>query len=163
MSFPEISYLAGCTNAIASLVVPTPLQHPPPRWIIAVMSEVQGFLFVCDAAHVDQATGKLSVIGIFDRIRSKRFPFKHRSCTIVAKIACIEGQHEAAFHFRDSSGVDFMPPCKPVKFTSPPVGSTTVTVEVKGLHFPREGFYEIQMLVDDHPVKKTELTVDRAG
>jgi hypothetical protein len=126
------------------------------------MTEVQGFLFVCDAAHLDHATGKLSAIGIFDRIRSKKFPFKHRSCTIVAKIACIEGEHEAAFHFKDSSGVDFMPPCKPLKFRSHPVGSTPITIELKGLRFPKEGFYEIQLFVDGHLVKKTELTVDRA-
>ena len=117
---------------------------------------------MCDAAHVDQATGKLSVIGIFDRIRSKKFPFKHRSCTIVAKIALIEGSHEAAFYFKDSSGTDFMPPVKPVKFVSPPVGSTPMTVELKGLRFPKEGFYEIQMFVDDILVKRAELTVDRA-
>jgi hypothetical protein len=127
------------------------------------MAEVQGFLFVCDTAHVDQATRKLSVIGIFDRIRSRKFPFKYRSCTIVAKFACIEGEHEGAFYFKDPSGVDFMPPCKPVKFVSPPAGTTIVTVELKGLRFPKEGSYEVQMSVDGHLVKKTELTVDRVG
>ena len=112
-------------------------------------------------SHVDQATGKLNVIGIFDRIRSKKFPFTHRSCIIAAKIACQEGEHTAVFHFKDSAEEDIMPPSPPAKFVSPPLGTNTVIVEVKGLRFPKEGFYEIQMFVDDQFAKKTDIIVDR--
>jgi hypothetical protein len=125
------------------------------------MSEVQGFLVLCDTANVDQATGKLNAIGVFDRIRSRNFPFVHRSCAIVAKIACVEGKHEAAVYFKDSAGEDFMPPCKPVNFVSPPMGSNTLILEVRGLRFPKEGFYEIQLFVDGLHVKRTEVIVDR--
>ncbi len=125
------------------------------------MGEIPGYLFVCDVAHVDQATGKLNVIGIFDRIRSKKFPFTHRSCVIAAKIACQEGEHTAVFHFKDSADEDIMPPSPPAKFVSPPLGTNTVIVEVKGLRFPKEGFYEIQMFVDDQFAKNTDIIVDR--
>ncbi len=121
--------------------------------------KVPGFMFVCDAANVDTATGKLNAIGIFDRIRARTFPFTHPSCAIVAKVACNEGKHTAAFYFKDADDRDFMPPCKPVEFESPPLGTNTIVVEIKGLRFPKEGFYEIQLFIDDAFIDKTELVV----
>ena len=83
---------------------------------------------VCDHALIDQA-GKLSVIGIFERIWVERFPAVHPRLHLVLRLKGRRteiGDHALAIVLKDPDGLEVLRGDGSVQIGEPPAGVTEV-------------------------------------
>ena len=73
------------------------LEHMP------VKPQVKSF-FIADKVIQEKETNKWSAIGIFDRIYSSRFPFRHSRVALYFKIADAEGDYTIKIDCCDANG-----------------------------------------------------------
>jgi hypothetical protein len=65
-------------------------------------------MVLCDHAHRDPATGKFSLLGVFDRIHAKAFPAAHGPFSIYLALTNLNGSYDLVVHVlrgEDESGV----------------------------------------------------------
>ncbi len=113
----------------------------------------------CDGVHIDPATGKHTILGVFSNIRAQRFPVTHPFMVwFITLTDCSPGQHQV----RISLGLDptQMQPLLERNFESPgPLQRINLLNEVRNLTFPKSGEYSILIEVDDEPLLATSMNV----
>jgi len=113
----------------------------------------------CDGVHLDPATGKHTILGVFSNIRAHRFPVTHPFMIWFMTLTdCASGPHK----IRILLGVDptQMQLLLERTFESPgPPPRIHLTNEIRNLAFPAAGDYSIVIEVDDEPILATSLAV----
>jgi len=121
----------------------------------------------CDHALIDQA-GKLSVIGIFERIWVERFPAVHPRLHLVLRLKGRRteiGQHPIVIQLLDPDGREVLRGDGSVQIGEPPAGVTEVeagAVLAFDVPLERAGTYHFAITVDgqhaaDVPVSVTQM------
>jgi hypothetical protein len=119
---------------------------------------------VCDHALVDQG-GKLSVIGIFERIWVQRFPAVHPRLHLVLRLKGRRteiGEHPVAIVLSDPEGREVLRGDGTVQFGEPPAGVTEVDANaVLAFDVPleRPGVYHFEISVDGAQQAALPITV----
>ncbi len=116
----------------------------------------------CDGVHLDPATGKPTILGVFSNINALRFPVSHPQLIWFLSLTdCAAGEHMLKISF----GLEGSAP-KPVierSFESPgPTQQINLINEIRGLTFPMPGSYAIVVEVNDELLVTTDLTVGAA-
>ncbi len=112
-----------------------------------------GLAVVCDHALIDQA-GKLSVIGIFERIWVERFPAVHPRLHLVLRLKGRRteiGDHPVVIVLRDPEGTQVLRGDGLVQIGEPPAGVTEVeagAVLAFDVPLERAGTYTFDITVD---------------
>jgi len=113
----------------------------------------------CDGVHIDPATGKHTILGVFSNIRAHRFPITHPFMVwFITLCDCSPGLH----HVRISLGLDptRMQPLLERSFESPgPLQRINLINELRNLTFPQPGEYSILIEVDEEPILATSLHI----
>jgi hypothetical protein len=113
----------------------------------------------CDGVHLDPATGKHTILGVFSNIRAHRFPVTHPFMIWFMTLTdCASGPHK----IRILLGVDptQMQLLLERTFESPgPLQRINLINEIRNLSFPAAGDYSIVIEVDDEPILATSLAV----
>lgn len=113
----------------------------------------------CDGVHLDPATGKHTILGVFSNIRAHRFPVTHPFMIWFMTLTdCAAGPHKV----RILLGMEptQMQPLLERTFESPgPLQRINLINEIRNLSFPAAGDYSIVIEVDDEPILATSLTV----
>jgi len=113
----------------------------------------------CDGVHIDPASGKHTILGVFSNIRAVRFPVTHPFMVWFLTVTdCAQGQHR----LKISVGLDPMQLQVLIDrpFESPgPVQRLNLINEIRNLAFPTPGEYEIQIEVDDELLLATSITL----
>lgn len=128
------------------------------------------FAVLADAATVD-ATGKLNVLGIFDRIHAQDFPVRHGRISLVFRFAAgVQelGAHEITIRLSSPDGKEMIKLDGRMDLAG---GARGVAEGIKiphilnldGLVFPREGRYNFEIQVDGSSLHSLSLVLDRAG
>jgi len=149
-------------NRIRSQAKSFPLaSRSPPRPIDPhVNSKPQVLVWLtCDGVHIDPATGKHTILGVFSNIRGRQFPLTHPFMVWFLTLTDVpEGEHT----IRLSMGVD---PTdmkqlieRPFK-SQGPLQRINLINEVRNLSFQMPGDYGIIIEVDDEPLLATNLQV----
>ena len=121
---------------------------------------------VCDHALIDQA-GKLSVIGIFERIWVERFPAVHPRLHLVLRLKGRRteiGDHPVVIILRDPAGTEVLRGDGSVQIGEPPAGVTEVeAAAVLAFDVPleREGVFFFHITVDGEQLASVPVTVAR--
>lgn len=108
---------------------------------------------VCDHALIDQS-GKLSVIGIFERIWVERFPAVHPRLHLVLRLKGRRtevGEHPIAIALRDPDGREVLRGDGQVQIPEPPAGVMEVeagAVLAFDVPLERPGTYAFDVTVD---------------
>jgi hypothetical protein len=112
------------------------------------------FAFLADAAQVD-ASGKLSVLGVFDRIQALEFPTRHPRMALVLRLASgaeDEGDHAVEILLHGPGGEEVLRLDGQVRFGGGlPSGAQSRMAQVlnlDGVVFSRPGLYEFSILLD---------------
>lgn len=119
---------------------------------------------VCDHALIDQA-GKLSVIGIFERIWVERFPAVHPRLHLVLRLKGRRteiGRHPLLIQLLDPDGREVLRGDGAVQIGEPPAGVTEVEAgAVMSFDVPleRSGTYHFAITVDDEPAAEVPIVV----
>ena len=121
---------------------------------------------IADAATID-SSGKLSILGIFDRIGTSSFPARHpRMVLIIRFIAAMNetGQHQIGITLRDPAGKELVGVDGEMQLGVGPVGAgggirVPHVLHLDGLVFPVPGQYVFDVLVDGEHHASLPLTV----
>ena len=120
---------------------------------------VKSFL-VADSVLQDRATGKWSVIGIFDRIFAAQFPCVHPVVAIYVKISDAVGRYKVRVEFRDAEedrcvstfeGIDLE--------VKDRLQGAEFGIATHGLPLQKPGRYLFQLHLNDEYVASAPLTV----
>ena len=121
---------------------------------------------VCDHALIDQA-GKLSVIGIFERIWVERFPAVHPRLHLVLRLKGRRteiGDHPLAIVLKDPDGQQVLRGDGSVQIGEPPAGVTEVeagAVLAFDVPLERAGVFTFDISVDGEHQASVPITVSQ--
>ena len=119
---------------------------------------------VCDHALIDQA-GKLSVIGIFERIWVERFPAVHPRLHLVLRLKGRRteiGEHPIVIRFLDPDGREVLRGDGSVQIGEPPAGVTEVeagAVLAFDVPLERAGTFGFEIAVDGNVMASVPVSV----
>lgn len=115
----------------------------------------------CDGVHIDPATGKHTILGVFSNIHGRQFPLTHPFMVWFLTISDVpEGEHK----IRISIGTDptQMQPLFERPFRSQgPLQRINLINEVRNLTFPQAGEFGILVEVDEEPLLATSILVSK--
>lgn len=121
------------------------------------------FFVLCDAAV--ETSGKMNLIGLFDRIQTVEMPVMYPHLCVVAKLygGMDERKHTAVIRFVDTLGQDLLPPTPPLDFNFGPSGVAQITLRLDKLPIRKEGFWTVKLFVDGapEPVATHDLVVEQ--
>jgi len=111
-------------------------------------------LTLCDAATVD-ASGKLNILGAFDRLNAAAEPITHPQCALAVKLRferIEEGNKKIRVTFVNADGAPVMPPIDgtaDVRIQGPESsGGVSFVLGIQQLKLPKFGEYSIDLAVD---------------
>lgn len=125
---------------------------------------------LADAATVD-ASGKLNILGVFDRLAAPTFPVKHGRLSLVLRFAAgmqEAGTHRARISLRSPGGKDLFDLNGDMKLDPGPASAGGMirvphVIHLDGLVFPEPGQYSFEVRVDGQHHASVPLTVSRVG
>lgn len=106
----------------------------------------------CDSIYVDPVTGKQSLLGIFTKIKARKFPFSHpRMVWFISITDCIVGEHT----LKIGMGLPMEPSreilCRQFKSTSPAQRINLIN-EIHNLKFEQPGNHSVVIDIDDETI-----------
>ncbi|MBA3850302.1 MAG: hypothetical protein C0502_09975 [Opitutus sp.] len=114
---------------------------------------------MCDGVHIDPATGKHTILGVFSNIRGREFPLVYPYMVWFMTLTDVApGTHR----LRITMGAEptKMQPLLEREFQSEnPLHRINLINELGNLAFPQPGEYSINIEVDDEPLLSTGLVV----
>ena len=109
---------------------------------------------LCDAANTD-GSGKISLLGSFDRINALQPPIVHPLCALAVKLRfkrIEEGLKQIRISIIDSDGRSVMPTLNTQVLVQFPIDEPTATVQltltIQQIKLPNFGEYSIGLAVD---------------
>lgn len=114
---------------------------------------------ICDAVHIDPATGKHYIMGCFSNIRARQFPATHAKMVWFVTLCDVAvGQHQIRFSYgRDMQDMKQIMQ-RPFESKSP-LHKINLINEIHNLQFNEPGEYQIMLEIDDEPLLITSLGV----
>lgn len=114
---------------------------------------------LCDGVHIDPATGKHTILGVFSAIRGRQFPLTHPFMIWFLTLTDIAaGKHKIKISL--GLAADAMSVLLDREFESQGEQQRINLInDVRNLSFPTPGDYSIQIEVDDQTLLVTTLTV----
>lgn len=125
---------------------------------------------LADAATVD-ASGKLNILGVFDRLGAQTFPARHPRLSLILRFTASlqeTGTHHVDIHLKDPGGEEVVHMDGDMQLGPGPGGAREVirvphVLNIDGLVFPRAGRYSFDVSVDGEHHVSIPLLVDGKG
>jgi hypothetical protein len=121
---------------------------------------------LADAATID-ASGKLNILGIFDRIGVVQFPAQHGRVTLVLRFTAGTseiGSHDVHIRMSDPGGAEVLSLNGEMRLAGGPSARDVIRVphilNLDGLVFTRPGIYNFDVKVDGEHHVSLPLSVD---
>ena len=121
---------------------------------------------LADAATID-ASGKLNVLGIFDRINVAQFPAQHGRVSLVLRFTAGTseiGSHDVQIRMSDPDGTEVLSLNGEMQLVGGPTAAEGIRVphilNLDGLVFPGAGTYNFDVKVDGEHHVSLPLSVD---
>ena len=113
----------------------------------------------CDGVHIDPATGKHTILGVFSNIQARQFPVIHPYMVWFLTLTDVQpGKHTIKL----SIGLDPTNPAGLIQreFESQsPLHRINLINELRNLRFEQPGDYNILVEVNDDPILATSMAV----
>jgi hypothetical protein len=122
---------------------------------------------IADAANVSQE-GKLNILGIFDTIWAREFPFRHAAMVFVLRVKADfteEGTHQLEVRLVDADGEQLFKAEGPIQVPSGAPGRPVkphVIMGLSGASFNRAGDYSFELVIDGQHLKSVPLYIMQA-
>ena len=122
---------------------------------------------VADAANVSQE-GKLNILGVFDSIWAREFPFRHGAMVFVLRVRADfteQGVHQMEVRLMDADGSQLFKAEGPLTVPGGAPGRPIkphVIMGLAGITFQKPGDYSFEVIVNDQHMKSVPLYVMQA-
>lgn len=127
------------------------------------MKPLVNALLLADHVHVDHATGKITILGTFDRIHVREFPGVHHGPWLYANLSDFTGTHTFAMRFvRDSDGQQ-LAVSKPIeiKHGRDKLRHREIALKLPPLQFAHPGTYALQILWDGDWIGELKMRAEK--
>jgi hypothetical protein len=114
---------------------------------------------MCDGVHIDPASGKHTILGVFSNIKARSFPVTHPYMVWFLTLTDVQ---PGAHRIKMSMGLDPMSLVELIhrEFESEsPLHRINLINELRNLSFAQPGDYSLLIEVDEEPILATSLTV----
>ncbi len=122
------------------------------------------YVLLADTA-IEDKSGKLSIIGIFDRIQTKQFPAVHGSSVLVGNFEVLDPKIESItlnFLLEDSNGNVIGPKDVNMEIASKAgLSSYNFILFLKTLPFEKDGSYKFVVTANSEPLCECPLTIEK--
>lgn len=118
-------------------------------------------LIICDDIIEDRLTGKKSLIGIFNRIASEKFPVRHNKMKIFLSICDAKGKYDTELKIvEESSHKTIISTHSPLEVNNP---GHTIEMNITFLNvlFPKPGLYSIEFHCNGEIVLQRRFMVEQ--
>ena len=116
------------------------------------------FFHVCDSAMVEEGTGKLSIIGIFENINAQSFPVMHATMSVVVGFENNNpGLYDTELVFLDEKGEILK---IPAKINIGPNLRGNWIYKIIGYQIPREATQKIKLNYEGKTIYTGYLTIN---
>jgi len=115
-------------------------------------------LVVCDSVSMDPNTSKPTLYGLFDIMWASKFPSRHRSFALFAKLVG-SGEYPISIHLVDPRGEDKKLGETTIKLR--PKERGVIQADLGGVEFRRAGTYEFVLRTGRRIVGRTSFEVKR--
>ncbi|MEN8614043.1 hypothetical protein ABFB09_01990 [Dehalogenimonas sp. THU2] len=115
---------------------------------------------ICDVAVKEPTSGKISLIGIFDRVHVKEFPSK-RPVSMYAKLTEAEGKYDFQVRYVYSNTGEKLAEAKGNFTSQDKLATVELNLQFPPLPLPGEGRYDFQIWVNGQFLGQT--FIDAAG
>lgn len=113
----------------------------------------------CDMVHVDPATGKHNLLGIFSSIRARELPVTHPQMFWFLVVTDVPvGKHKLGLSMGVGEALGSPVAIRDFESHSP-LQRITMVNQVNNLTFHQPGDYSIQVDIDDDPLLVTTFSV----
>ncbi len=125
------------------------------------------FAVIADAANVSQE-GKLNLLGVFDTIWAREFPFRHASMVFVLRVKADfteEGSHRLEVRLIDADGGQLFRAEGPLQVPAGSPGRPIrphVVLGLSGVSFSRPGDFSFEVMLDGSHLASVPLYVMEA-
>lgn len=128
------------------------------------------FALLADAATVD-ASGKLNVLGVFDRIQAREFPARHGRISLVLRFSAATGDagsHEVAIRLRGPEDEELLRLDGRMEVGGgprpfPDGARMPQVLNLDGITFPKPGLFSFDISVDGRKIHSVPLHLEEAG
>lgn len=151
--------------AVTAFIAPTPEKllcqfTRLPGFCRTVQAKPQLLVWLtCDGVHIDPATGKHTILGVFSNIKGRSFPLTHPYMVWFMTLTDVQpGKHRVKI----SMGLDPTRLSELIhrEFESgSPLHRINLINELSNLTFSQPGDYSILIEVDEEPILATSMTV----
>lgn len=116
---------------------------------------------MCDAVHIDPATGKHYLLGCFSNIQGRTFPTHHPRMVWFLTLADVrEGHHELKILFGpDVASAQVL--VERAFDSESPLHKINLINEMRHVRLEQPGLYAVIIEVDDEPILVTNLGVSK--
>jgi hypothetical protein len=121
-------------------------------------------IIVCDAIHIDQSTGKRTLLGLFSEIGASAFPCRHPLLAVHVSLTDGRGLVPLKFRLVDCDEVHdpLFEATSDVPFTDPRA-IMEFGFAIPNLEFPAPGEYRFQVFANNEFVIERRLIVRQIG
>ena len=122
---------------------------------------------VADAANVSQE-GKLNILGVFDTIWAREFPFRHAAMVFVVRFTADfpdTGSRQLQVRLIDADGEQLFKAEGPLKVPAGGPGRPSkphVIMGLGGVSFPKPGDFSFEVIVDEQHMRSVPIYIMEA-
>ena len=129
---------------------------------------MKAILLTADYASIEQATGKLNILGMFNKILAEKFPVRHARMAVVVKLIGELGdrstQRMMTVKLVDEDGTELWRMVTPIQLPQTLHGTPrefTAVIELNGLEFSHSGMYAFSVELDGEPLEAAPIELIR--
>lgn len=120
------------------------------------------FLLLADDAIIDEKTGKLSIIGVFERISTPNFPAMHPTFKVVSQFSIDDREHVFSLKVVDPEKNKVLTSGGDTTFKrEPDASSHRFITSVNNIIFDGPGRYDVVAYIDGKEAARTSLIVEK--
>lgn len=120
-------------------------------------------LFLCDQAIVEEATRKTSLVGMFNHLTAKQFPFLPPPFTVFAALTDGQGTGRIALVVSRLETGEGIHAFRTTANFPDRLAISRMRFRIRECRFPQPGMYEFTLLIDDEWVAHNRLQILATG
>lgn len=119
-------------------------------------------MLIADMAIREEGSKKFSLIGIFETIMGRAFPYTHPALTVYVKLTDAQGMYDFQLELIHLDGAERIAKV-PFGAEAPSrLATGELVLTMKGVRFPTPGLYEFRLSADGRHVGSKTIQVEQA-